>query len=122
MQGNPSAPRKMNYLMKSSKDGDTKYFVFTYDMPFGVHHPEALKHQLKNDPTAQKLMSQGYSQPDMISGIPDDIDAAIADQMKQAKNYEDKKSEFPMMYYPAIEAIKRYTQLKDLLSRVKLEK
>ncbi len=108
--------------MKMSKGGDTKYFVFTYEMRHGIHSPEAYKYQLKNNETAQRLMAQGYSQPDMVSGIPDDIDAAIADQMKQAKNYEDKKSEFPMMYYPAIEAVKRYTNLKDLLSKITLEK
>lgn len=118
----PSAPRAQNYLMKMSKDGDEKYFVFTYDMPYGIHYPEAFKKQLKDNPVAQRLMSQGYSQPDMVSGIPDDIDAAIEKQKEMAKQYEPRKSEFPVQYYDAVKAIKRYTELKDLMSRVSIEK
>ncbi len=108
--------------MKMSKDGDEKYFVFTYDMPYGIHYPEAFKKQLKDNPIAQRLMSQGYSQPDMVSGIPDDIDAAIEKQKEMAKQYEPRKSEFPVQYYDAVKAVKRYTELKDLMSRVSIEK
>lgn len=122
MQGEPSAPRSINYLMKMSKDGDTKYFVFTYDMPYGIHHAQALKKQLKDNPIAQRFMSQGYSQPDMVSGIPDNIDAAIEKQKEMAKAYEPRKSEFPVQYYDAINAIKRYVNLKDLMSKVQIEK
>jgi hypothetical protein len=118
----PSAPRSMNYLMKMSKGGDEKYFVFTYEMPYGIHYPEAFKKQLKDNPIAQQLMSQGYSQPDMISGIPDDIDAAIKQQQELAKAWEPKKSEYPVQYYDAVNAIKRYTKLKDLLNTVSIEK
>lgn len=122
MQSEPSAPRSINYLMKMSKDGDTKYFVFTYEMRYGIHSPEAFKKQLKDNPTAQKLLAQGYSHPDMISGIPDDIDAAIEKQKEMAKNYESRKNEFPAQYYDAIKSIKRYTNLKDLMSKVNIEK
>ena len=122
MQGEPSAPRSQNYLMKMSKDGDTKYFVFTYDMPFGVHHPEAYKKQLKDNPIAQRFMAQGYSQPDMISGIPDNIDAAIAHNEKMASAYADRKSEFPVQYYDAVNAIERYKKLQQIMSKVNIEK
>lgn len=108
--------------MKMSKDGDEKYFVFSYDMPYGIHYPEAMKKQLKDNPTAQRLMSQGYSQPDMVSGIPDDIDAAIEKQQEMLKAYEPRKSEFPVQYHDALNAIKRYSNLKDLMSRVSIEK
>ena len=122
MQSEPSAPRSTNYLMKMSKDGDTKYFVFTYEMRYGIHSPEAFKKQLKDNPIAQQLMAQGYSYPDMISGIPDDIDAAIEQNAEMAKAYEPRKSEFPSQYYDAIKSIKRYTNLKDLMSKVNIEK
>jgi hypothetical protein len=108
--------------MKMSKDGDTKYFVFTYEISHGIHYPEAFKKQLKDNPTAQRLMSQGYSQPEMISGIPDDIDAAIEKNAEMAKAYEPRKSEFPTQYYDAVNAIKRYTNLKNMLSKVNIEK
>lgn len=108
--------------MKTSKGGDTKYFVFSYHMPYGVHHAQGLKKQLKDDPTTQKFMAQGYSQPEMISGIPDDIDSAIEHNQKIASHYADKKNEFPVQYYDAVEAIKRYTKLKDIMSTVKIEK
>ena len=122
MQSEPSAPRSTNYLMKMSKDGDTKYFVFTYDMRYGIHSPEAFKKQLTDNPTAQRLMSQGYSQPIAVSNIPGDVDAAIEKQKEMAKNYESRKNEFPAQYYDAIKSIKRYADLKDLMSKVNIEK
>lgn len=122
MQSEPSAPRSENYLMKMSKDGDTRYFVFTYEMRYGTHSPEALTKQLKDNPIAQQLMAQGYSQPEMISDIPKNIDDAIEKNAELAKVYEPRKNEFPAQYYGAIKTAKRYTNLKDLMSTVKIEK
>jgi hypothetical protein len=97
-----------------------KYFLMDYEMPFGVHNPQAFNKQIKEHPIVQKLKDQGYVGPKQIAGWDGDIDTAISQAEETADEYKDLADQRPAQHHDSQRRLQRLKAAKSIIDSGKL--
>lgn len=92
-----------------------KYFLMDYEMPHGIHNPQAFQKQIKENPIVQKLKDDGYVGPRQIAGWKGDIESAISQAEETADHYKDSADDQPAQHYDSKRRLENLQTAKKII-------
>lgn len=107
------------YLLKAERGAvnsgkDITYFVTKIEV--SEHsHPLYIQRCIKEQAESLGLGVKDGFYETMVSAWSEDFDTIIAEREKMMAHYESRKKEFPMYYYPIVEALKQIKEAKRIV-------
>jgi hypothetical protein len=107
------------YLLKSERGAinsgkDITYFVTKIEVD-DHSHPLYIQRCIKEQAESLGLGAKDGFYETLVSAWSEDFDTIIAEREKMIAHYESQKKEFPMYYYPIIEALKQIKEAKRIV-------